>query len=57
MESKDLPDIRKAITDAANTLRDHGKSVVYLELYRWDPPGWDKKLINNRNAGLSINPG
>ncbi|EIE24884.1 hypothetical protein COCSUDRAFT_62293 [Coccomyxa subellipsoidea C-169] len=32
-EGKDLPNISKAITDVANTLRDHGKSVIYLDLF------------------------
>lgn len=36
-EGKELPSINKAITDVANTLRDHGKSVIYLDFFRWDP--------------------
>ncbi|KAK9918466.1 hypothetical protein WJX75_004263 [Coccomyxa subellipsoidea] len=32
-EGKELPSINKAITDVANTLRDHGKSVIYLDFF------------------------
>ncbi len=40
-EGKDLPNISKAITEVANTLRDHGKSVIYLDLFRWDPEAFN----------------
>ncbi|BDA49274.1 hypothetical protein COCOBI_13-3850 [Coccomyxa sp. Obi] len=33
VEGKDLPEFRRAIVEAANTLRDHGKSVIYLDLF------------------------
>jgi hypothetical protein len=34
VENNHLPSFSKAVIDSANTMRDHGKSVMYLELHR-----------------------
>lgn len=37
MHPDSLPDFRKTMIELGNTLRDHTKSIAYLELFRLTP--------------------